>query len=216
VPISWEAESEMDRSQSEIKDLVVFDSDKNVTSIADFYKYQTAALVTESFIYYRGNSDSNEVRVMPIPEDKEPFTVSSYDVLQAKQKLFEMPFVKNKIYLAVAAAFLLLFITPILTLVHFITALFYSLIMYFIARFGKNVFFKGRIFTYTQILQVSLFTLIPLILLQMIFSQLDMQGLHGMRFFIVYVIGTSVALWGAAKGTDRVKTVSKPKVAKKK
>lgn len=195
IPEQWQGHD------NGLNNIVVFDSDKNVQGIADFYRYKTAVLVTEDFVYYMGSGRSDEVRVMPIGNDMKPVSLSSQEIFQAKNRFFEKPFIKNKMYLPVFGVFLVLFLTPLLTIFHLITVAVYSVIMYFVAMFLKTSLFKSRQYTYQQIVQVSLITYIPVLLLQMILSRLGTRGFGGASFFLIYAVATSVALWGAAQKT---------------
>jgi len=200
MPTDWQNKSRMTRDGADIQNLVVFDTDQPVTNVVDFFQsYKTAVLVTQHFVYYRGNENTEEVRVTPIASDMKPVTFSSQELQQGKEWFFNTPLMKFKLYVPIVGAFLLVVLTPLMTFFNFITAAIYSVIMFVFVRFFQKVMYHGQQFRYKQVLKVSLVTLVPVLLVQMIFQHLSLGRINGELFFMIYAVMTGVALWWASQ-----------------
>jgi hypothetical protein len=186
-----------------IKNMIVFDTNSHLHGIADMSRYQTLVLVTEDTIYTVANASTSEVRAYPISskEHVENGSFSATQLFAAKDRFFNLPVMFHRLYVWPIGAAMLLIVTPLLFLCHFITAMIYSFVMYLIANLFKDGLFHHRKYAYKQVLQVSLITLVPVLLVEMLTERVDMFGLHGWWFFLIYLLFTGAALHAAGAET---------------
>ncbi len=207
-----------------VNNLVVFDTNEHVKKAPDFLTYflahNTAVLVTEDSIYTYGKSDDGQLHVYPL-SDMKNFTLSSQQVLEAKNHFFSSPFMTQKWYVYIAGVFMILFIFPVLFIFRFLTASIYAGIMHFLASFFKGTFFNNKRFSYGEVLRVSLLTFVPLLILQAIIQHIGFSSfgmamvvdmVRGWGFFLLYILFTGIALRGASEEvSNSVDVPSKPK-----
>ncbi len=212
-PADWRTNTQ--NEQQHLDNFIVFDSDANIHGIRDFYSYNTAILITETTIYAEQNQGRTQgVRAYPIPNNAKPFSISTPQVVQMKDAFLNSPWIKNKWYMGVIAIILFCLVIPLQMVARFLTALIYSALMYVIVSVLRKGTFNDRAFSYTNILQASLHVLTPIILAAYILSFLQFRALHGLLYFVVYVIAMIIALRGAAGVTTQVAVKTVPTAKK--
>jgi hypothetical protein len=172
----------------EIEDLslITFDSDEYVTDIQDFYASESFMVVTESTIYFLKDVDTGEVHLYPMPEFEEPFEVSSLKVQELRDKIVSHPFVSKKMYLLVIAVVVIILFFPIMTLARVLTAAFYSVAAWLVAKFV----FKKLKLSYSKVVQVSFHSLTLVILAATVGEATELFSLAGWNYFWVYLLWT--------------------------
>ncbi len=198
------------------RNFVVFDSDKNVNSPQDFYKYNTLALVTETSIYT--NQDTNDsIKVYQIPQDAENVEINAGMLNQWKAQFLNMPVIKDKLYVPAIGLALLILLVPLMYLVRLSTAYTFAIFTYIILKVFKKSLVNNAEFSLNKLFQVSMHTTTVPILLAYITSFTSVESpIRGLLYFGIYFVFTVFVLRRAAMGSlpTVTATVVKPAPSK--
>lgn len=199
------------------KNFVVFESDNNISSPQDFYKYDTFALVTETSVYTnQENSSANSIKVYEIPQDTKDFEVNEGMVKNWESQFLNMPAVKNKLYVPAVGVLLLVLLVPLMYLFRLSTAYIYAVILFLLIKLFKKSLTNGTEFSVSKLFQISLHTTTLPILLAYVLSFTAYNPVQGLLYFLIYFIFTVMVLKKSTSGnvpTIRT-TLVKPAPAK--
>lgn len=183
-----------DIEDSDVRYLVVFDSDENIQGASDVYDQDAFAVVTETTVYTR-DGESDGLRVNSIPED-ETFTVNEEMVNDGFNKVTGSPFIQQKLYIPLVAVILLLIILPLMLLGSLIMVAIYGFFVWLMARILKNWMMAGQVLSYTKAVQVSIHSLT---LVNVVHFGLGLIGegeiISGGKFFLAFLVWTGFVLY---------------------
>jgi hypothetical protein len=189
-----------------LQNLVVFDSDQNFGSIKNFDDYHALAVVTESVFYTKdvkvketdtrtSVSRDAQIKAYPFPDDGEDFMIDSQLINNFKNMVLNHPIVANKLYIPLAWLVTFAIFLPLLFFIRWLTVMWYSVITFVVTKLFKKALFANHTFSYTKVLQVSLHTITPIILIAYLTGWFG-QGwtLAGIWYFLAYLIWTCIVL----------------------
>lgn len=213
LPAMMDDQMRFTRSNSEdsdIKYLVVFDSDANIKGAADVYAEDAFAVVTESTIYTR-EGEREGLRVNAIPNE-ESFTVNRSMVDQAFGKITSSKFVQQKLYLPLLAVFFVVIVLPMMVIGSLVMVAVYGFFVWLMAKILKTWMMAGQELSYMKAVQVSIHSLTLVNVLHFVLRWIgEGRILDGGKFWIAFLVWTAFVLYQSLhmKGG---KTPAKPSV----
>jgi hypothetical protein len=132
------------------------------------------------------DEDTEEVRVYPMPEFKESFTLNRAVVDQTVQRVVDHPILKYKLYIPILLILALTLIYPLMLLVRLVTLAVYASLVWVIV----SVFMKNKKLTWSQIFQISIHTITPVILVAYALGVISLFIFQGWLYFLAFLAWT--------------------------
>lgn len=166
---------------------VTFASESADLTFDKIASFGSALVITDQNIYAR-RDDSNRFEVTPLPDVEERFTFDQTVLNDWLGAFLGHPFIANKLYVPILVVILFGLIFFFMLLTRGVTALFYALIAWIIAFIVMN----GKKVSYGKMVQLSVHTLTPVIILAYIFDFAGYTFFQGWVYFFAYLIWTLV------------------------
>jgi len=183
-----------DIEDSDVRYLVVFDSDENIQGAADVYDQDAFAVVTETTVYTR-DGESDGLRVNAIPED-ETFTVNEEMINDGFSKITDSRFIQQKLYIPLVALILFLVILPLMLLGSLMMVAIYGFFVWLMARILKNWMMAGQVLSYTKAVQVSIHSLTLVNVVHFVLGLIgEGEIISGGKFFLAFLVWTGFVLY---------------------
>jgi len=193
---------------SEIKYLLVFDSDENIKGAADVYAAAAFAVVTESTIYTR-EGEGDGLRVNSIPAE-ESVTLNRGVVDQAFDTITTSTFVQQKLYVPLLAGIFLFIVLPAILLGSLVTVAVYGFFVWLMAKVLKSWMMAGQTLTYSKAVQVSIHSLTLINVLHFVLRWIgEGKILDGGTFLLAFLVWTGFVLYQSLHMKDGVKATSR-------
>lgn len=185
LPREWDEDQ---TSDGEMTNLVTFTSDDAIEGIEDVKAADALFVLTSSTMYISG--DDQEVRVYPMPEFDEPFTLDRAMVESYMNQVVNHPLIKYKLYIPLLLLISLVVIYPLMLLVRGITLVIYASIVWVIT----SLFLKTKGLTWSQVFQISMHSITPVVIIAYLLGILSLFFFQGLPYFLVYLIWTLVVI----------------------
>ena len=170
--------------------LVTFVEEGAITSIQEFYGYNSVAVVTPTTMYFLKDTDTGEVRSYPIPATEQPVNIDAALLNDFKTKIVEAPIVKQKLYVPLIGVFALIFFYPGIVLWKVLTLAIYSVVIYFVAA----IFMRSKNLTFGEIFQMGLHAITAVVLATLIADLALQFQIGGWWYFLLYFVCMLVIL----------------------
>ncbi len=195
VALPQEAAEEMD-SDLAIANLVTFTTDTEFTGIADFERYSSIAVVTESALYYMKSTSSGEIRAYPFPDDVEEFSFNSDEVVpKVKEMILTHPIVAQKWYVAIIAILVGILTYSGALAWHLVTLLFFTSVCWLMFKIFKSLAADMQM-DFKKVYQFGLHLTTVLWLVDYVTTTALKISVSGLNYLLVFVI-----LMGAVAST---------------
>lgn len=185
-------------NKDDLSNFIVFESDKNIKGAASFFDYHSVFVITETTVYSRRDASSQEIRSFPIPESMGSVIINRQQLENLRTSFLNLPIIKTKSYVAILGILAFLFLVPLMIWARFYTALIYAILVYFLTMFLRGPVLNGQKIPFKKMLQLSLHSLTPVIVLAYVASFLGNNfQFWGWSYFLVYLVWTIIVVHAA-------------------
>lgn len=182
--------------------IVTFTTDAEVMGIKDFYAQDSFAVLTETSIYIMEDMDTREVKAIEMPVPETPLMVNAQMINAAVERFFELGFIKNKLYVGVFFAMMLVFSIIGMNIARLWSTFILGLIV-FVA--GK-IFQSAKQVSFGQAMRLVIHAVTPFIIVRFIAETVGFTFAgYGTLLFVAGVTIWSVVWMSNIKPTSSIK-----------
>lgn len=175
--------------------LVIFDSDEHLASTSAEELKQSLFAIGQTALYAPPDPTTNQENIMPLPEKLQLPTISMGQLNIWRQQFVQEPWVKYRLYIPLLMVTFLVVMWPIVFLFRWLTALFYAVDAYVVAKIFNKRILHGQKVSFGKIFQISFHTItLPTVLA--LFSTLLLPDFlfQGFVYFVIYLVFTLFVL----------------------
>lgn len=169
--------------------LVTFASESADLTFEKIASFDAALVITDKNLYARRQEDGR-FEVTEIPTVEKRFTFDRAMLDQGINAILNNPIVKNKWYVPFLALMIFGIAFPLMLVGRGLTAAFYALITWVIT----SLFMRDKKVSYGKVLQLSVHTLTPVVIVAYILDYAGYTFFHGWWYFLAFLAWTLVML----------------------
>lgn len=174
--------------------IIVFEKDGAIQKIQDLHDRSTLVAITQSSFYVLKKSTEMSVTAVPVVDKNIEITQDMFRTFG--QKVLGHTFMKYKLYVVVAAGFVIPSMFGFVLAVQAITMFFFSLVSWVIAK----IFLKNGL-EYAVVYRLSLHSITPVLLISTALQYAHKPYVEGWLYFLPYLVWTFVCLKAVEKPT---------------
>lgn len=167
------------------ENLIVFDKEGAIQNISDLHKKSTLIAVTQTQIYALKNA--NEMSVIALPKIDQSVEITRQMFYDIGQRITNHPFVKQKMYVYIAALIVIPAFFIITLATQSVTLFFFTLLAWVISKFLT----QARVSFWTAY-RLSLHSITPVVVLSAVLEYLHKPYIRGWVYLALYLAWTLV------------------------
>jgi hypothetical protein len=178
----------------ELRNLVVFTKDEDISGAADVLAEKSVVVVTETSVYALDDQRGG-IKAYPVPADGEPVSFGTAELDQILSQVKASPLVAQKLYIPRIAFFMLFILLPIMMVFSLIVAAIYGFFAWIMTRVLAGPLMGGQLLSYTKAVQVSIHSMTLVNIAQMVLGFLNKgELLSGWWHLIAFLAWTGFVL----------------------